>query len=126
MFEEISAPVHTLNNILINLTMVPPAQSTMIGNITAPKYNSNIFQSVPVLGPFDAPHLFGGNLWMVLYYPLIFGNMLLCVKILELGSENGWGQDLTLMLAFSSMFIIMLIEPFIWFINHILLKTVVI
>ena len=124
--EDIAAPIHTLNRLLINLTTFQSVQSTTLGNITAPNYNANIFQTVPVLGPFDAPYLFGGNLWMILYYPLIFGNMLLWVKIVELGAENGWGQDLTIILTICSMFIVMLIEPCIWFINHILLKTVVI
>lgn len=97
-----------------------------IGNLSAPQLNSNILRPIPIFGPFDIPYQFGGTLWMILYYPLIFGNMLLCIKILELGSENGWGQDLTFTLAISSMFILMLIEPLVWFINHVLLKTVVI
>ena len=98
----------------------------MLSGATSPSYNSTIFRPIPILGPFDLPYNFGGNLWMILYYPVIFGNMLLCIKILELGSENGWGQDLTFALVFCSIFLVMLIDPLIWFINHILLKTVVI
>jgi hypothetical protein len=58
---------------------------------------------------FDMAYQNWGIIGMILYYPIIFGNFLLCIKILEYGLESGWSDSTIFFLYLSAMFIPLMI-----------------
>lgn len=74
--------------------------------------------SIPFMNQFDLAYNAGGFWWMVLYYPVIFGNFLLCMKLFEYGISKGWGKDLTTLIVITAMFIpCLIIYPSLWILN---------
>jgi hypothetical protein len=76
---------------------------------------------IPMMNQFDMAYSMGGQYWMILYWPVIFINFLLVMKLIEYGLLNNCDYDL----IFLGVVVLIFIVPFctltlIWYLHNVI------